>query len=213
MRYAEFKMTLIIQTIYNILQQCEQWEQQPISLNTSSGLTHECAKTGHCFACHGWFFWLHFSNIHTAAHTTNGQTCCKKKQLWDQTAGPSKQPWDTLGSCRITDLACVHSSMRAKGPFLVNTGGCRTGQDLHCCISKKISAHKRQTDNKEVSVWKFSIKVKPVYNPLLMQTDHIHFYLELQEHERGVLNFRQYTWFATLLDAMVYYCIWSRKLG
>lgn len=62
MHYAEFKMThvyqdtLIIQTFYNILQQCEQWERQPISLNTSSGLTHECAKTGHGCACHGWFF-------------------------------------------------------------------------------------------------------------------------------------------------------------
>lgn len=42
----QFKMmhfyqdTLIIQTIYNILQKCEQWERQPISLNTSSWLTN-----------------------------------------------------------------------------------------------------------------------------------------------------------------------------
>lgn len=104
-----------------------------------------------------------FADIHTAAHTTNEQTCCKKKQLWVQTAGPQKQPWDTLGSCRITDSACVHSSLCAKRPLSVNTGGCK---DHTAATAKKISPHKRQTDNKEMSVRKFSIKIKPVFVPL-----------------------------------------------
>lgn len=41
---------------------------ETIFLNPASGLTHECAKNGHCCACRGWFA-LHLSNIRTVVCT------------------------------------------------------------------------------------------------------------------------------------------------
>lgn len=116
MHYAEFIMThfhqdtLIIQTIYNILQQCEQWKRQPIPLNPSS-------ETAHFRACCGWFLGLHISNIHTAAHTTNEQTCCKENSSGSRQFGHKSSHWEEWPTWPVC-------SMHTEGPSSVNNGAC-----------------------------------------------------------------------------------------
>lgn len=54
-----------------------------------------------------------FSNIHAAAHAINEQTRYTEKQTAIKAA---LALLSTLWFCRITGLACVHSSMHAEGP-------------------------------------------------------------------------------------------------
>lgn len=147
MHYAEFKMmhfyqdTFIIQTIYNILQKCEQWERQPISLNTSSWLTNvqrlaTAVRVMAGFSDYSFkIFTLRPTPLMRMSRCVARRNCSGSRQ---------QGPKSTLGSCRITDLACMHSSMCAKGPCSVNTGGCKgytaaTAKRLHLTKARLIT--------------------------------------------------------------------------
>lgn len=62
---------------------------ETIFLNPTSGLTHECAETGHCCACRSWLTCTLIAFV-TCSHGTE-PIQAEQIQAWTQTAQADKQ--------------------------------------------------------------------------------------------------------------------------